>query len=156
MVQCYVTGCALIGNAALRRISLPMPPQAVMHDWWVALVSENLGKRITLNNPTILYRQHGENSIGARSWRFTDVLFRYLRSPVEVLGRMDTRIEKAQRQAEAFATLFSDRLSPKRYQLMMEFAHLRQASLWKRKTYLIRRRLWLHSWLRTAATWWVL
>ena len=36
-----------------------------MHDWWISLIAAATGKLIFLNQPTILYRQHGNNSVGA-------------------------------------------------------------------------------------------
>ena len=37
----------------------------IMHDWWAALVAAQFGKTAFIDEPTILYRQHGDNSLGA-------------------------------------------------------------------------------------------
>ena len=37
----------------------------VMHDWWIALIAQTFGTIEFLNKKLILYRQHGNNSIGA-------------------------------------------------------------------------------------------
>jgi glycosyltransferase involved in cell wall biosynthesis len=65
LVQNVVTGCATLVNRALLDVAIPIPPQAVIHDWWLALVAAAVGRLEVLREPTILYRQHGRNAIGA-------------------------------------------------------------------------------------------
>ena len=60
-----VTGCASVVNAALLRCALPMPDVA-MHDWWLAQCAGAFGEIAFLDAPTLLYRQHGANAVGAR------------------------------------------------------------------------------------------
>ena len=60
-----VTGCATLINRALLQLALPLPPEVVMHDWWLALLSGS-GARQYLSEALMLYRQHGRNQIGAR------------------------------------------------------------------------------------------
>ena len=59
-----VTGCAALVNAALLRCALPMPAVA-MHDWWLAQCAGAFGEVLFLHVPTVLYRQHGKNVVGA-------------------------------------------------------------------------------------------
>lgn len=68
LVQNVVTGCACLFNGALRRAALPIPAEAVMHDWWVALVAAISGKICWTAKPTVSYRQHGSNDTGAKRW----------------------------------------------------------------------------------------
>ncbi len=68
LVQNVVTGCACLFNAALRRAALPLPPEAIMHDWWLALVASAVGEIHWTKEPTVLYRQHGGNDTGAKHW----------------------------------------------------------------------------------------
>ena len=60
-----VTGCATLVNAALLRCALPMPNVA-MHDWWLAQCAATFGEVVFLDEPLVLYRQHGRNVVGAR------------------------------------------------------------------------------------------
>lgn len=62
-----VTGCAALANAALLRCALPMPAVA-MHDWWLAQCAAAFGEVVYLDEPTVLYRQHARNLVGARGW----------------------------------------------------------------------------------------
>ena len=60
-----VTGCTALINAALARRALPIPGEAIMHDWWLALAASAFGKLVYSVEPTVRYRQHGANTIGA-------------------------------------------------------------------------------------------
>jgi len=62
-----VTGCPMIFNQQAKKVSFPYPENAPMHDWWVALRVIQTGIIQHLDTPTILYRQHGNNEVGARN-----------------------------------------------------------------------------------------
>ena len=62
-----VTGCTMMFNNAVKKISLDICPDAPMHDLWLALVvSLNNGIIKYISEPLILYRQHGKNVLGAQ------------------------------------------------------------------------------------------
>ena len=61
-----VTGCTALLNESLAKKCLPVSSNAIMHDWWLALVASAFGKVVYLNQPLIHYRQHGSNTIGAK------------------------------------------------------------------------------------------
>lgn len=60
-----VTGCTTVTNRALLLRARPIPRDAMMHDHWLALVAATAGSIGFVEEPTILYRQHGGNAIGA-------------------------------------------------------------------------------------------
>ena len=64
-VQNNVTGCTAACSAELLKVALPFPPEAVMHDWWLSLVCENVGIVEFTDRALVDYRQHGENVLGA-------------------------------------------------------------------------------------------
>jgi glycosyltransferase involved in cell wall biosynthesis len=65
MFNC-VTGCTMMGNSAVKTLVLPIEKMADMHDSWITRqVLLHKGKVITLHQPTMLYRQHGRNAVGA-------------------------------------------------------------------------------------------
>ena len=68
MVQNIATGCTVMLNRALRDRALPIPAAALMHDHWLSLVAAAFGKIAYLPVPTLLYRQHGGNQVGAQTW----------------------------------------------------------------------------------------
>jgi len=61
-----VTGCTALLNRALLHKALPIPPEALMHDWWLALVASAFGEIALVKAPGVLYRQHGSNVLGAQ------------------------------------------------------------------------------------------
>lgn len=60
-----VTGCSAIMNRPLLQRALPIPPQAAMHDWWLALVASVFGRIKLLPQATVRYRQHSHNVLGS-------------------------------------------------------------------------------------------
>lgn len=61
-----ITGCTMMFNKGARNISLRNHNEASMHDSWIGLnVAANGGIIVCLNIQTILYRQHGTNTLGA-------------------------------------------------------------------------------------------
>lgn len=62
-----LTGCTMMINKKARNVSLPYSKFALMHDSWIGLkVMDNGGIIDFIPNQTILYRQHGNNAIGAK------------------------------------------------------------------------------------------
>lgn len=68
LVQNFVTGCTSLLNKKLVDISRPIHKNAIMHDWWVALMAISNGIIVNVNTPTVYYRQHEGNTIGANEW----------------------------------------------------------------------------------------
>lgn len=76
LAQNVVLGCAMIANAAARKISLPYKLTDMPHDQWVALNASRFGRIEFIREATILYRQHGNNHSGANSFRLSYALER--------------------------------------------------------------------------------
>ncbi|MDG2422007.1 MAG: glycosyltransferase family 2 protein [Gammaproteobacteria bacterium] len=68
IISNLVTGCTALINEQLARKAIPIPKNAIMHDWWLALVAAAFGEVIFLNTPLVSYRQHGRNTIGAKEF----------------------------------------------------------------------------------------
>lgn len=69
LVQNCVTGCTVMINRKLKEICGEIPNECAMHDWWLALIASIFGKIGFIETPLILYRQHGNNQVGAKSSR---------------------------------------------------------------------------------------
>lgn len=61
-----VVGCTVTINKAARALALPIPDEAIMHDWWIALKVAESGVIDFIDKPSILYRQHPSNKIGVQ------------------------------------------------------------------------------------------
>lgn len=84
----YITGCTAAFNRSLRDRALKLSTEFVeMHDHWLSLVCLKYGGRICyLPIPTLLYRQHDKNVVGAKARRFPASLL-MLPDSLKVLGR---------------------------------------------------------------------
>ncbi|MDX8396290.1 MAG: glycosyltransferase family 2 protein [Mariprofundaceae bacterium] len=69
LAQNYVTGCGVLINHRLLEIALPIPKEALMHDWWLALCAAACGEIEYIDKPLVKYRQHASNEVGAKSFK---------------------------------------------------------------------------------------
>lgn len=74
-----VTGCTMMINKIARVFSLPMPDDAPMHDHWIAYICAYNGIIDNLSNQTILYRQHSNNTVGAKKVSLGNTLKKIIR-----------------------------------------------------------------------------
>ena len=67
LIQNVVTGCTMMVNRKMRDELAKVTDctNLLMHDWWAILVATRFGKASFIKQPTILYRQHGNNGVGA-------------------------------------------------------------------------------------------
>lgn len=72
-IQNNITGCTVMINEKLKNI-LVYDSHMLMHDHWMGLVAAAFGKIYFLDEATILYRQHGNNSVGAKEMNLTNVV----------------------------------------------------------------------------------
>ncbi len=85
-----VTGCTALINESLAKQSTPIPSDAIMHDWWLALVASAFGRLVLINQPLVEYRQHDFNTIGATEYKqphrsFKKLVLRLVRMKPEPL-----------------------------------------------------------------------
>lgn len=66
LTQNFVTGCGSVLNRALLDIVVPAPASLAMHDWWIAQCAAATGVIVDVDEPTVLYRQHEANVLGAK------------------------------------------------------------------------------------------
>lgn len=147
-LQNCVTGCASIGNAALREMALPIPREAMMHDWWLALVASVLGEIAEVEEATVLYRQHGGNAVGAQSWRTSAALMRFAESPVAAMRRTHRVLAGTQQQATALLDRHGQRMDQATVEFFREYATLSSSPFFRRKLFPARYNLWFNGFLR--------
>lgn len=152
----YVTGCALIGNAALRRTALPIPPAAYMHDWWVAAVAAALGEIVDCAAPTVFYRQHLSNELGAQRRSLFGIVRQFSRDPYRATRQVGLHLKRAQQQAAGLLEMHSGELNPEILASLSDFSRLQVSCFSQRKTFLWRHRMWPDYWLSSLICWWFL
>ena len=100
MAQNFVTGCTMLINRALKEKALPFPRDIIMHDYWLALAAAMCGKIGFINVPTILYRQHGRNTVGAVKYLSLGNMLRVFKGE-DMLSRIDATVRQL-RSAAAY------------------------------------------------------
>ncbi len=146
LVQNVVTGCATIFNRALCVAAIPIPPPAIMHDWWLALVAACLGKIVHVPWASTLYRQHGGNDTGARRWSVSYVFDRARR-----LSK-DHSLVRTQRQAAALAERVRGHLDERSWRVIEAYARLGQQSWMARRVFVVKYGLWKTGFVRNIGT----
>ena len=61
----YAWGCTMILNSAALNLAVPIPTEAVNHDYYIALVVSAIGNAHLIDQYLILYRQHTNNVSGS-------------------------------------------------------------------------------------------
>lgn len=144
LVQNVVTGCACAVNRELRAAALPISGDAIMHDWWLALVAALTGRITWIAEQTVLYRQHAQNDTGAKPWTAAAAANRGGR--LIASGGYRARLAAYRRQAAALAKLADDRVPADARAVVRGFAELERRSYVHRVRFLLR-----HGILKTGA-----
>lgn len=107
LIQNVVTGCTMMTNRVLRdeMIKVTSYENILMHDWWATLVAVRFGKVAFIETPTILYRQHGDNGVGASHATSLAYQLKRMLQGEEI----KQSLENTRKQAEVFASLYKER-----------------------------------------------
>ena len=118
LIQNHVTGCTMMMNRALvDLINLQQNyDDILMHDWLAAIVAAGLGKLVFVDCPTMLYRQHEVNSVGAKKYGLA-LLISKLRNNSIRKSLVDTT-----KQAGQIAKTYETVLSRGKYQLARKYS----------------------------------
>lgn len=65
-------GCSMMINKSLQKWCCNIPYEAeekiIMHDWFLMIIAKMFGKAEYVDQPTVLYRQHTSNVVGAQHY----------------------------------------------------------------------------------------
>lgn len=105
LMQNAVTGCTMEINRSLRDMMLQYRniKSIIMHDWWGALIASLFGSIEFVSQPTIYYRQHGSNSVGALAIHSKS----YLMKKTTQGNQIKESLEKTRTQAMELAKAFN-------------------------------------------------
>ncbi len=151
-----VIGCTMMFNKALRDISRQPPGQLLMHDWWLALVAVAAGRTDYLREPSVLYRQHRQNVVGAT---MNMGIGRILRECKEFTARKKEHrlfLLKTQRQAADLVARYKTMMSDKNIEIASAYASLEGQSFVRRRLTLIKYKLWGAGFIRSIVLWFLI
>lgn len=68
LVENSVTGNTTLLSPSLADMARKTEPTTpmIMHDWWIYLLAASLGEVVYIDTPTLAYRQHANNAVGAK------------------------------------------------------------------------------------------
>jgi hypothetical protein len=141
VVHNVVTGNTVLLNRALRDRVGRIPAAAAMHDWWVACVAAAFGRVVAVPTPSVWYRQHGANTVGARDAALPTTPWALLTLAVHTMTRtaaVRTSIALAARQAEALLAYYGHALPLRDQRFLRAYGMLPSRGLLVRKWLLLR------------------
>lgn len=141
MLQNVAAGCSMIMTKELVGISLPFPDEIIMHDWWIMLTASVFAKVAYINEPTLYYRQHENNSVGSRGIN----LLKAIKTVLRFKSQIKPRLYNTQMQSLAFYNRFQIRFSTEQAQLLKAYASLKELPYIQRLRWLVNNKIYKTS-----------
>lgn len=118
--QNVVTGGALMASNGLVKLALQCTDvsKVIMHDWWLAIVAARFGRLIYVDKPLSTYRQHEDNSVGAKR---VDS-FSYTAHMLLDLKGVSSHIQLKKGQSGTFLNTYKQMLNTEDYKFLKRFA----------------------------------
>ena len=152
LIQNNVTGCTMMINHALWNLAARTvdADQVLMHDWWFALIAAACGKIGFVPHATIQYRQHGDNSVGAKNGHGTKMVVFGIKK-----GNENRRgLTASMMQAKALLEIFSDCLPEPQKALLRAYANGIKKGKWYRVKTSFQYGIWKNSFIKRIAQIW--
>jgi rhamnosyltransferase len=117
-----------------------------MHDWWIALCASLIGKIDYINKPTLKYRIHNDNQIGAktvsikRAWE--EGLIKSLKRPNEIYSNTC-------KQAVELLHFMEENKIENNKSIVLDYINLKNRQFLKRLNVIIKRKFYFSSKIRT-------
>ncbi len=140
LVQNIVTGCTMMINRALWQMAVKADgfEKILMHDWYFALIASAFGKIGFVNKPLIKYRQHGNNSVGAKNAKDSAVIAEKISKKADI----KLSIDRSMQQAEFFLEAFEQKLDNSQKKLLKGYASLVNKGKFRRNIGFIKYKTW--------------
>jgi len=141
LIENRCIGCTMMMNQALVDMLGDNYDNVRYHDWWMALIAASFGGIRFLRRPTVLYRQHGSNQVGAKGFASY------------ATGRLaghdiDVRLDETTSQARAFYNCYKGRLGYKTGAMIDCFANIRSCSCVMKRFRLLKYRFFKSGFIR--------
>lgn len=144
MMQNTITGCTVMINRRLAAKSLFIPNSAIMHDWWIGLIASKFGVIRYLNDSTILYRQHNNNTIGAKNRTRINIIkfflsscFNLIRKDKEYMNHLEINFI----QSKAFLDIFKEDLESNTINMIESFINIKKSNFFNKRLIILKYKL---------------
>ncbi|HED2737217.1 glycosyltransferase family 2 protein [Klebsiella michiganensis] len=120
IVSNSVTGCVMACNRSLLNdIKNSQISNSIMHDWYVGIYAAAFGRISFIDNSLILYRQHGGNQVGAKSFSTKDIF--NIVGVKDKLSAARLSVQKTHEQAILFFDEFGEKLESDKRKDLQDF-----------------------------------
>lgn len=147
-----IPGCVMMIDRQLRDLAVNYTKNYTyisMHDWWLALIAESFGRITFINKKLVLYRQHGNNALGA-GLKSQNNIFQKLFSK-KVINLRKKHIKKIYFQNNHLLEEYGDLLNHKYKKFLIEFKKCKYSSYYGRYKFLNKYSLKRTSYFQTIA-----
>ncbi|RAK12625.1 rhamnosyltransferase [Halanaerobium saccharolyticum] len=125
-----VQGSSMMINSNLKRYILPFPKNINIHDHYISIVNEIVGKRLYINKPLMYYRQHSSNEIGVNK-NYLNKLKKVLKSDFELTTK------KTRKMMDFIYNNFHEKLTNKQKKIIKAFFLITNSNYRFKKAYYI-------------------
>lgn len=121
LAQNNVTGHTAMINRRLAKLIKNAPPEEMlMHDWWAGLAAAAFGHIGFVDEPLSMYRQHGNNQLGAVNNRSASAFANAIKNAKKIKARVTATYT----QAQAFLDEYADILPQHEKNIIQAYAQL--------------------------------
>ena len=137
LIQNFVTGCTMMMNRPMVTLMSRVEDcdKILMHDWVASILATSVGKVTFVETPTMLYRQHGINSVGAKKYGLA-LFISKLKEAKMRQSLVDTTV-----QANVVAELYQDMLDKEKYEFIHQYGTLWEKNKIQRICFYLKRKV---------------
>lgn len=138
LIQNHVTGCTMMMNRTLVDLMNQETDyeDILMHDWMAAILATGFGKVGFVDCPTMLYRQHAVNSVGAKKYGFALLVSKLKNNSIR------KSLVETTRQAGEIAKTYEGLLDIEKQQLAYGYSQIFNKSKIHRILFYIKNKVW--------------
>lgn len=133
LIQNNMPGCTMAFNDDLVK-HINLESINLMHDWHIAIVAALFGKTLFIDKPTILYRQHNNNTLGATKYsilkKFNDFKL------------YQQNINECVRDLNKFYNDYQKKITKEYSKMFNDFANIKKSNKFKRVLILYKYKIW--------------
>ncbi|WP_305661047.1 glycosyltransferase [Daejeonella sp.] len=130
---CFVNGCTMLMNPAMRSYFSTIPEQgALNHDTWISMIAYTFGMADIVPEPQVYYRSHRDNASEVGGFKKKGRLGRLYAEIIHSFKKNDLFEDQISFAAEFYKT-FQDKLSPDQKDLFIRFLNLKGKSWLQKK-----------------------